>query len=460
MDQALKKTLPAARILGIGIAVVAAAFILNNHYPSWFELAELRTFDLRMYARGTRKPRGEVAIVAIDDKSIAELGRWPWPRSVLARLTDALRFYKAGVIGFDMVFSEPDLEREKTPAALKKPAEPAGGLAPGWGLTNDQALANAIKAHGSTFLSYPLQILDDGDGVGITPGFVTNMENPAPAAFSFVQIPDGMLRPPILDAIAHLPNLPVINSAARGAGYFDVATDTDAILRSEIMAIRFHQRYCEPFILAIISAYEDGAPTTLTLADFGVERVAIGPVNIPVDEQGRMLVNFRGPAHTFPYYSVSDVLAHRVPPKALANKIVLVGTSALGVGDRWSTPMGAGFPGVEIHANAIDNILTGDFIQRSQVTAGMERAAAVVMGLLVSVAVACLSPSWSAVAVVALILGYFGVAQYLLAGGLLVGVLFPIVTTFITYALLVNYRYLTEGRPKLLSAKRFANTEP
>ena len=160
-----------------------------------------------------------------------------------------------------------------------------------------------------------------------------------------------------------------------------------------------------------------------------------------------MLVNFRGPAHTFPYYSISDLIAHRVPADALANKIVLVGASAMGVGDRWSTPMGANFPGVEIHANAIDNILTGDFIQRSEATAGMALVAAVVMGLAVSAAVAYLSASWSLVASAAMICGYFAFAQYLLVvDGLLLGVLFPILTAFITYAGLASYRYINEER--------------
>ncbi len=160
-----------------------------------------------------------------------------------------------------------------------------------------------------------------------------------------------------------------------------------------------------------------------------------------------MLVNFRGPAHTFPYYSVSDVIAHRVPAAALANKIVLVGASALGVGDRWSTPMGADFPGVEIHANAIDNILQGDFIQRSDTTTGVAIVAAAIMGLTVSAAVAYLSASWSLVAAAAMICGYFVLAQYLLmADGLLVGVLFPIITAFVTYAGLASYRFIREER--------------
>ena len=111
--------------------------------------------------------------------------------------------------------------------------------------------------------------------------------------------------------------------------------------------------------------------------------------------------------------------------------------------------MGADFPGVEIHANAIDNILVGDFIQRSEVTAGLERWVAALMGVAVSAAVAYLSASWSAVAAAGLIFGYSAFAQYLLvADGLLLGVLFPIGTTFITYTGLAGYKYVTEGRAK------------
>jgi adenylate cyclase len=451
MAQARKRNSGALRTLGIGVAMVVALFIFNGHYPSLLRLAELKAFDLRMYAQGTRKPHGEVVIVAIDDKSIAELGRWPWPRTVFARLVDALKSYNVGVVGFDIVFSEHDnldLEREKIVAAVKNAGLPTDKLAAASEIGNDQTFANAVKAQGTTFIGYPLQVNSGAEAEPIRPGFAAKIVPPAPLAYNLVRIPAGP-PPPVPEAIAYLPNLPVINSAAHGTAYFDAPTDSDAVFRSEMMVIRFHDRYCEPLVLALTAAFANNLRTQLILADFGVASASIGPENLPVDEQGRMLVNFRGPVHTFPYYAVSDVIYHRVPRQALAGRIVLVGASALGVGDRWSTPMGADFPGVEIHANAIDNILVGDFIQRSDVTAGLERLAAVVMGVAVSAAVAYLSASWSAVAAVGLIFGYFGLAQYLLVvDGLLLGVIFPIAATFATYTGLAGYRYLTEGREK------------
>ncbi len=433
--------------------MVAALFVLNVHYPSLLALAELKAFDLRMYARGTRKPQGTVVIVAIDDKSISELGRWPWPRTVLAQLADALKNYKVAVVGFDMVFSERDdvdLERESLLAALNKAGLPTDKLQAAAGISNDQVFAQAIKNQGTTFVGYPLQVIDPYfPSTRIDPEFVTKPETPAPLSYSLVRIDPGPISPVVPEAIAYLPNLPLINAAARGTGYFNTPTDADAVFRSEMMVIRFGKRYCEPLILAVTSAYAGDALTSLHLVNFGVASVRIGPVDLPVDEQGRMLVNFRGPAHTFHYYSVSDVIKHRVPEQELAGKIVLVGASALGVGDRWSTPMGANFPGVEIHANAIDNILTGDFIEKSDVTQGLERWCAALMGVAVTVGVAFLSPLWSFAVGAALIVSYFSFAQYLLVkDGLLLGVLFPIATTFSTYAGLAGYKYVTEGHAK------------
>src|SRR5208282_5897128 len=109
MARTRKRAPGTLRTLAIGAAIVAALFALNIYYPSLLALAELKTFDLRMYARGMRKPHGE-------------LGRWPWPRTVLAQLVEALKQYKVGVVGFDLVFSERDdidLEREKIVGSLK-----------------------------------------------------------------------------------------------------------------------------------------------------------------------------------------------------------------------------------------------------------------------------------------------------------------------------------------------------
>src|SRR5690349_16393892 len=140
MAQARERNTEALRILTLGMTIATGLLFLNARYPSMLRVSELKAFDLRMHARAERKPLGEVAIVAIDDKSIAELGRWPWPRTTLARLTQALKSYNAGVVGFDMVFSEPDDHS----------------------VSNDQTFADALAAHGTAFIGYPLEVDNDG----------------------------------------------------------------------------------------------------------------------------------------------------------------------------------------------------------------------------------------------------------------------------------------------------------
>src|SRR6202171_1177120 len=148
------------RPLLIGIVILTALFIFNGLHPAVFDLAELKASDLRMSVRRQPQLTGAVAIAAIDDKSIAELGHWPWPRSVEARLSDALRDYKAAVVGYDVLFSErdeDDIQAERIAARLKAMGVSDAAVEETLGTGNDLALANAIKQQGSTFLGYAFE---------------------------------------------------------------------------------------------------------------------------------------------------------------------------------------------------------------------------------------------------------------------------------------------------------------
>src|SRR5271167_671975 len=148
------------RPLLIGIVILTALFIFNGLHPSVFELADLKASDLRMSV--TRRPplTGAVVIAAIDDKSIAELGHWPWPRSVEARLNDALRDYKAAIVGYDVLFSErdeDDVQAEQIAARLKALGVGAATVEQTLGSGNDLAFAKALKEQGATFISYAFE---------------------------------------------------------------------------------------------------------------------------------------------------------------------------------------------------------------------------------------------------------------------------------------------------------------
>jgi adenylate cyclase len=446
------------RPLLIGIAILTALFIFNGLRPAVFDLAELKASDLRMYVRGQPQLTGAVVIAAIDDKSIAELGHWPWPRSVEARLNHALRDYKAAVVGYDVLFSErdeDDIQAQRIAARLKAIGVGDAAVEETLGSGNDLAFAHAIKQQGSTFLGYAFESHFDRKNARqilsapVPTGYETEPIAAPPLAYNLVRELSGAA-PVLLGARAYLPPIPVLNSAARGIGYVDIDADTDGVFRSEIAVVRFGKRYCVPLYLALSAAYLKSAPLRLVVSSDGVRQVTLGDERIPVDEIGRMMIAFRGPPGTFPAYSISDLIAHRVPPAALAGKIVLVGLTAHALGDREVTPTGGDFPGVEIHANAIDNVLRGDFVRRSRMEGTAEEdAVAVVLVLAIGLAAAYLSPLWSAATALWVIVGFSAYAQYrLIDDGVLIDVVLPLAAALLTYTMLATYRYVIEDSEK------------
>lgn len=176
----------------LGMAVVAVMVYAHHRFGQAFEYAEFWVSDLRMYSRSMPKPGGEVVIAAIDDKSIAELGQWPWPRSVLARFERALIDYNAAIVGYDVLFSEADgndVERASIAQRLKPTGAGKAEIAALLGESNDQAFADAIKAHGATIMGYSLGSLTfGGRSQGFRElGFTAEMQSPPPAAYNVVR---------------------------------------------------------------------------------------------------------------------------------------------------------------------------------------------------------------------------------------------------------------------------------
>jgi adenylate cyclase len=436
---------------GLGItAAIIAFFVLH---PTALVKLDLISQDLRMYAMPHQAPSGKVVVVAIDDKSIAEIGHWPWSRSVLAELQRALTSYGVNVVGYDLIFSERDpgdTTRSSIAARLRTLRIPEDRIKAMLGENNDEQFAAALRAGVPSFLAYGFDrhLLKPGPAP-IDPGYLTTPIEPFPMTYSLVQTsPGGIGR--VLHADAYLPPIPVLNRAVKGTAFVDIDADADGTMRTELTAIRFKGRYCVPFFLALLRSYDGNPMLTVGLDSEGVARVRLGATEIPVDELGRMLITYRGGAATFPHYSASDVMHHRVPTDDLAGKIVLVGATGKGLGDRAVTPVGGEFPRVEIHANAIDDVLTNDFIVRSRtVTVAVERIAAALLGVGITIATAWLTPLWGFVAAVLLASAYFTYAQrLLLTDHVLVGVVFPGTVVFGTFGFLSAFRYFVEGREK------------
>jgi adenylate cyclase len=353
--------------LGIALAIGVAVSMLRIGGCRPLDLLDLRVLDYRLLRRGAAPAAPEVVIVAVDDASIAELGRWPWSRALVARLIDAIAVGGPAVIGVDLVQSEATAActLDGLDGALDDACRAAVRNAVRGAQGDDARLADAVRGSQRTVLGYFFDKLHTERDDGLD----SERHGPesAPAgetAYPLVQRApdsrdDGMRKAEVVTQ-----NLPELVSAARGLGFFNFFPDADGIFRHAPLAIRFGDRVTMPLSLAMLQVYWPGQTPAIRFGASGVESVRLGAVAVPVEEDGQLLVNYRGAGRSFLHIPAADVLAGRVAPATFRDKLVLVGVTAVAVGDVRAAPFDAVFPGVEIHATVLDNILRQDFIYR------------------------------------------------------------------------------------------------
>ncbi|MCX5852408.1 MAG: CHASE2 domain-containing protein [Deltaproteobacteria bacterium] len=356
MKNLLKKLLTVSP-LKISIFVIVLSIILFLSNVMLFNFVELKSLDLRFKSRGVRQPGGETLIVAIDEKSLNELGQWPWPRSVIARLVDTLESFGVKAIGFDVVFAEPDetssvreldnLERVMeengiTDPKLRRILDERKKLA-----DNDLILAESLKKTGNVALGYFFHATSEEVGHLTKEDIAQGETFISRSKYKIVQIKGTPDESPLITAYAVAPNIGIISEATENSGYFNSFPDVDGTNRWASLVIKFGENYYPSLPLVVLEHYLDRPMLALTMAQYGVDNVQIGDVTIPTNESGRMLINYLGPAKTFPHYSVSDIINHRLDPEIFRNRIVLIGATATGIYDLRVTPFSTVYPGLE-----------------------------------------------------------------------------------------------------------------
>lgn len=353
---------------GLFITFIAGAQALGYFHNNTIERLDIYFYDLRIRSQPQHMD-SRIAIVDIDEKSLAEVGRFPWSRNIVADLVTKLTdHYHVKAVGFDVQFSEPDTssgyttleslaktELNDVPSFEKKLEE----LKPT--LDYDQRLANALK-------DKPV-VLGYSFSEELKKGIL-----PAPA-FQVADLGGRSLS--AKKSTGYEANIPVLQNAARGGGFFNDELDTDGILRSTPIILQFGDGFYESLGLAtarIALGATRVRPEFLagTDNDYGVLSALIlntkpDEKRIPVEDLMKVQIDYHGKGGPdgggFHYISATDVLHERVPVQALAQRIILVGTTAPGLNDLRSAPMSNQYPGVEAHANIIASILDGHFKQ-------------------------------------------------------------------------------------------------
>lgn len=408
-------------LIPLCIALAMASALAALHQIGFRPLAALesRAFDARLALRGTQPASDEVVVVSVDDASLAELGRWPWSRPQVGELLARISAGAPKVVGVDLVQSEPTAA--------------AGGE------DDDTRLVNAVRDAGRIVLGYYFDFRRVAQ---------TGPESPydGESAYALVQRSAGAHEDAVQRGRKVVRNLAPLSAAAAGLGYFNFAPESDGLFRRAMLAIRFHDRVVLPLSLAMLQFAWPDRPTAIRFGPLGVESVRIGDLELPVRPDGQMMINYRGPGHTFRYISAADVLTGRTPPEVFRDKYVVLGISAIAVADIRATPVDASLPGVEIHATLLDNVLRREFL--SQPTwSGPDLLIILALSLLLGAALPFTRGFASAALAVAIIAGYLALSQYIFQRhGVVLAAVAPALAGALTYTAVSLHHFLTVDR--------------
>jgi adenylate cyclase len=395
-------------IVRIVLGLVITLFFIG-HAARYYEVPIITQLDNIIYDARLQltMPRGvdeRIVILDIDEKSLQEVARWPWPRDVMAGLVDTLfGKYDVAIVAFDVVFAEADyssgiraLERLAEGRLKDVPAfqQAFSDLRPG--LDNDGLFARAIK------------------GKPVVLGYYLNSEKEAKriAAIPDPVLPKGTFQGrniPFTSWVGYGGNLAQFLKNAASAGHFNPLTDPDGVVRRVPMIAELDGAYYEALSLAVVRTIlgfpkvEPGyAPDRFLQRGYsGLEWLQVGPLQIPVDETASALIPYRGHKFSFSYISLADVIAGRVAPERLKGKIALVGTTAPGLLDLRSTPVDNVYPGVEVHANLIAGMLDKNIKLKPPYMLGAEVVLLLIGGVSLALLIPMLAPLWATLATLA-----------------------------------------------------------
>jgi adenylate cyclase len=355
-----------ARLICLALLVGLAALRIADYAP--IEELRVRTFDTFQRIDPRVKTARPVAIVDIDEASLAKLGQWPWPRTRIADMVANLTRLGAVVIAFDVIFSEPDRLNPDVAADTFRNLDEATREKLRALPSNDQVFADTMRRSRVVLGQSGLpSIISDLDKTLPVTGVAMLGDDPQRFMFKF----RGLLR-----------NTHVLEAAAGGRGLLTINPERDGIIRRVPMVMQA-QGETVPSLSFEMLRVATGTDTIFIKSGIeGIKSVAVKGFEVPTDRNGQLWVHF---AHYDPslYVSAVDLLEGRVPPEKIARKLVLIGTSAVGLNDIKTTPVSAAMPGVEIHAQVLEAALTKSLLAQPPYGVLLEFGAALLLGILV-----------------------------------------------------------------------------
>ena len=485
--------------LRIGIILTLVMVFLIYKRPMFMEQLEAKATDIRFAARGEEPGDSRIVIAAIDDNSIETLARWPWPRNYWSTFLKNLNKYQPKVIALDVIFSEPDpnvnlkflkemkqeylremeiSKSEKSPNSLVKPDQFLPFLEKLELDTDyDLGLAKTISEVPNVILGWFFyENSNEGDAIGEKVN-QERMELIKPFSIKMIKSMPGatpyLISNRVFNIMGFQVDLPIFQEHVAGTGYFTfLASRVDGICRfANLIAgwppSNIVKNKPDDYVLFPSLALETlriylGKDPIVVADEVGIREIKFGANKIPVDENGAMLINFKGKGpDNYQAISFADIVndfaEQRKDPKKYPNfdpeklfkdKIVLVGPTAVGIYDNRTTPFGS-MPGIFMHAMIVDNVLNNQALYRPSWMWGFDLIAIAVLGMILSLIYPRIKPVFSAALVIVLILGYLWFNYYLFNTlHYSLTIVYPVASLMLIYLGITVYHYTMEEREK------------
>jgi adenylate cyclase len=419
----------------IGLAVMVIMLTVRGADPILLDILRARTFDLYQ----TLKPRPSpaerpVVVVDLDEASLAEIGQWPWPRTIVAQMVDNLTVAGAAVIGFDIVFAEPDRLSPAMMAESLPDLDEVTRRRLAAAKSNDQVLAEAMRRSsvvvGQAGADQPVR---RADRLPVVPSIVRVGGDPRPQLERYRSI---------------LRNVPEIDLAAAGWGVFSVSAEADGVVRRVPAVLTDGEQIYPALSLEMLRLATANENLGVKSGPDGVIGVIVRPNLVATDARGRIWL-YAARHDPGKFLSAKTVVANHFDAERVAGRLVLIGTSAIGLQDIRATAVERVIPGVELHAQIIETILSGTQLSNPPDAAGVEMVAAMVGALLMIVLVPIIGARWTLLLFLLTAVSLTAASWYRFAEQrLLYDPVFPVATTLLTFMLVTYASYAREEARK------------
>lgn len=513
-----KSLKPGKKIIPIFISILVCIFVITVYNLEdrdilkplrMFKAMEQKSLDIRFQIRGKRDTGDEIVIVAIDEKSINEIGRYPWPRHYIAQFIDKIANTGARVLALDVMYSEEqNIDVLRTLDRLAKKYEDS----PLWNHLPEEtekkeflstlreererhdvdsklrdSLKNAVVKNGMDIVS-AIRFVDKAErkNAGFSGKELSAIGRELLKISAYFPVLAGDVekakkmntvnnkltvltaknRKEIMENLLarYQPKMAVgvINMIDQFAeyvtyqGFVDTNVDYSGIVRSEYMAIHFENNFYPPLGVQVARVFKGLEYGELKL--WLTKKLLFKETEVPIDNWNRMTINYCGPEYTFKHYSFCDVIDGKIVSTEFRNKIVFLGATAPGLADLVATPFSSQTSGVEKHATVVENILHGKFVVRGKWEVFQDIMAILCISLAMGILLPLLPSIWGGVASISLWCGYsFYVYIKFVNDGTWLNMIYPSIVVIACFTSITLYRFISEEKMKKGVKSAFEN---